>query len=119
LSRRASQDPAADRRRTAGAQEHHAAVRQNLGRHIDAGALEELTLTTNGSQLTRFASRAADCGVRASTCRSTRWIRTSSKITRWGDLARCWTASAAQEAGLKIKINMVALKGFNEHRDPR
>jgi cyclic pyranopterin phosphate synthase len=57
---------------------------ENLSRHLKSGALEELTLTTNGSQLERYASQLADHGVRASTCRSTRWTRASSRTSPAG-----------------------------------
>lgn len=94
-------------------------VRQ-VGRHIDAGRMDELTLTTNGSQLARFSSELYDCGVR----RINVSIDTLNpdkfrQITRWGDLGKVLEGvRAAQAAGLKIKINAVALKGFNDSEIP-
>jgi cyclic pyranopterin phosphate synthase len=93
---------------------------RSLGRHIATGALNELTLTTNGSQLARFASELVDCGVR----RVNVSVDTLDKdkfraITRWGDLTRVLAGvDAAQAAGLKIKINVVALRGVNEQEIP-
>jgi cyclic pyranopterin phosphate synthase len=89
---------------------------RNLSRHLKTGALEELTLTTNGSQLAKYASELVDCGVR----RINVSIDTLDKdkfraITRWGDLDKVIGGlDAAQAAGLKIKINAVALRGVNE-----
>jgi cyclic pyranopterin phosphate synthase len=94
-------------------------VRQ-VGRHIDAGRMDELTLTTNGSQLTRFASELHDCGVRRiNVSIDTLDPDKFAKITRWGDLGKVLDGvRAAQAAGLKIKINAVALKGFNDTEIP-
>jgi cyclic pyranopterin phosphate synthase len=62
---------------------------EQVGRHIDAGRMDELTLTTNGSQLTKHASELDCTAFAASTSRSTRSIPTSSReITRWGDLGK-------------------------------
>ena len=89
---------------------------RSLSRHLATGALEELTVTTNGSQLARYAQELADCGVRRinvsiDTLDPDRF-RT---ITRWGDLSKVMEGlDAAQKAGLQIKINAVALKNFNE-----
>jgi cyclic pyranopterin phosphate synthase len=89
---------------------------RNLSRHLKTGALEELTLTTNGSQLAKYASELVDCGVK----RINVSIDTLDKdkfraITRWGDLDKVIGGlDAAQAAGLKIKINAVALRGVNE-----
>ena len=90
---------------------------RSLGRHLEAGALKELTLTTNGSQLARFASELAQCGVkRVNVSLDTLDAEKFRKITRWGDLAKVIGGiDAAQAAGLKIKINVVALRGVNEH----
>jgi cyclic pyranopterin phosphate synthase len=91
-----------------------------LSRHLKSGALEELTLTTNGSQLAKFASELAAHGVRrinvsVDTLDAARF----KQITRWGDLAKVKEGiRAAQAAGLAIKINAVALKGVNEQEIP-
>ncbi len=93
---------------------------RELSRHLRTGALEELTLTTNGSQLARFADELADCGVRRiNVSLDTLDPQKFRAITRWGDLAKVSGGlDAAQRAGLKIKINAVALKGFNEEEIP-
>ncbi|WP_299814908.1 GTP 3',8-cyclase MoaA [uncultured Roseibium sp.] len=90
---------------------------RGLGRHLDSGALEELTLTTNGSQLSRFAGELYDCGVRRiNVSVDTLDPQKFKAVTRWGDLGKVMDGiRAATEAGLKIKINMVALKDVNEH----
>jgi GTP 3',8-cyclase len=90
-------------------------VRQ-LSRHISSGALEELTLTTNGSQLARYADELADCGVRRiNVSMDTLDPEKFRAITRWGSIDKVLDGiAAAQKAGLKIKINAVALKGFND-----
>ena len=91
-----------------------------LGRHIEAGHLDELTLTTNGSQLARHASELYDCGVRRiNVSLDTLDADKFRTITRWGDLGRVLDGiEAAQKAGLRIKLNAVALKDFNEHEIP-
>ena len=78
--------------------------------------LEELTLTTNGSQLERYAQDLAACGVkRINVSLDTLDAAKFRAITRWGDLDRVMSGlKAAQRAGLSIKINAVALKGVNE-----
>ncbi|WP_430513322.1 GTP 3',8-cyclase MoaA [Pannonibacter phragmitetus] len=89
---------------------------RSLSRHLQSGALDELTLTTNGSQLARYATELADAGVRrlnvsVDTLDADRFRA----ITRWGDLPKVMEGiKAAKAAGLSIKINMVALKGVNE-----
>ena len=90
---------------------------RSLSRHLDSGALEELTLTTNGSQLTRFADELYDCGVRrVNVSLDTRDADKFHEITRWGDLEKVDAGiAAARKAGLHVKINMVALKGVNGH----
>ncbi|MFI5410160.1 GTP 3',8-cyclase MoaA [Kaistia sp. UC242_56] len=90
---------------------------RSLGRHIESGQLDELTLTTNGSQLARFASELADAGVRRiNVSIDTLDPARFRAITRWGDLDKVMAGlDAAQAAGLKVKINAVALKGVNEH----
>jgi cyclic pyranopterin phosphate synthase len=87
-----------------------------LSRHLSAGTLDEVTLTTNGSQLARFASELADCGVRrVNVSLDTLDQEKFRQVTRWGDLSIVLAGvDAAAEAGLKVKINTVALKGFNE-----
>ena len=94
-------------------------VRQ-LSRHLETGALEELTLTTNGSQLSRFAQELADCGVkRINVSLDTLDPDKFRTITRWGDFSKVMAGiEAAEAAGLKIKINAVALKGFNDTELP-
>jgi cyclic pyranopterin phosphate synthase len=87
-----------------------------MSRHLESGALKELTLTTNGSQLERFASDLAAAGVRRiNVSLDTLDEAKFAEITRWGRLPQVLKGiDAAQAAGLKVKINAVALKGFNE-----
>jgi cyclic pyranopterin phosphate synthase len=94
-------------------------VRQ-LSRHLDSGALKELTLTTNGSQLSRFAAELAACGVRRiNVSLDTLDADKFKTITRWGELSRVMEGlDAAQTAGIAVKINAVALKGFNDQEIP-
>ncbi len=94
-------------------------VRQ-ISRHLKSGALDELTLTSNGSQLERFAGELADCGVkRINVSIDTLDPDKFHAITRWGRLEKVMRGiDAAEEAGLKIKLNTVALKGFNEDEIP-
>ncbi len=89
---------------------------EDLSRHLETGALEELTLTTNGSQLRRFADQLYGHGVRRlNVSLDTRDAQKFKDITRWGELDKVLDGiKAAQDAGLAIKINMVALKNFNE-----
>ena len=93
---------------------------RSLSRHLDSGALEELTLTTNGSQLARFASELADCGVRRiNVSLDTLDAGKFKAITRWGDFDKVMGGlMAARSAGLKVKLNAVALKGFNDDEIP-
>ncbi|MFO1141105.1 MAG: GTP 3',8-cyclase MoaA [Amaricoccus sp.] len=87
-----------------------------MSRHLASGALDELTLTTNGSQLARHARDLADCGVRRvnvslDTLDPDRFAR----ITRWGRFAQVIDGiEAAAAAGLRVKINTVALRGVND-----
>jgi cyclic pyranopterin phosphate synthase len=87
-----------------------------LSRHLGSGALDELTLTTNGSQLPKYAQELKDAGVRRinislDTLKADRF----KAITRWGDFGQVMAGiEAAEKAGLAIKLNAVALKGFNE-----
>jgi len=88
-----------------------------MSRHLQSGALDELTLTTNGSQLHRFAAVLYQAGVRRinisiDTLDSDKFA----KITRWGKLQNVLRGiDAALAAGLKVKLNTVALKDFNEN----
>ena len=93
---------------------------RSLSRHLESGALDELTLTTNGSQLARFAGELADAGVRRiNVSLDTLDPDKFRTVTRWGDLDKVLDGiRAAQAAGLSIKINAVALKDFNEHEIP-
>jgi cyclic pyranopterin phosphate synthase len=89
---------------------------ERMGRHLGTGALDELTLTTNGSQLARFAKPLADAGVkRVNVSLDTLDEAKFKRITRWGRLAQVLDGiDAAQKAGLRVKINAVALKGTND-----
>ena len=93
---------------------------RSLSRHLVSGALGELTLTTNGSQLARFADELADCGVRRiNVSLDTLDPEKFRAITRWGDLGKVLEGiEAARAAGLAVKINAVALKGMNEDESP-
>src|SRR5271167_4085124 len=93
---------------------------RSLSRHLDSGALGELTLTTNGSQLARFAGELRDCGVRrVNVSLDTLDPKKFRAITRWGDLDKVLSGiEAAQAAGLSVKINAVALKNLNEDEIP-
>ncbi|RXV62122.1 GTP 3',8-cyclase MoaA [Roseovarius sp. A46] len=87
-----------------------------MTRHLETGALKELTLTTNGSQLGRFADDLYAAGVRRVNISLDTLDETKfADITRWGRLPQVLKGiDAAQAAGLRVKINTVALKGFNE-----
>ena len=88
----------------------------SISRHLKTGALKELTLTTNGSQLHRFAEQLAEIGIkRINVSIDTLNEEKFSQITRWGRLVQVLKGiDAALAAGIKIKINTVALKDFNE-----
>ncbi len=90
---------------------------EKLGRHLESGALEELTLTTNGSQLATHARSLVEFGVRRINVSMDSLDPDRFKaLTRIGDLGKVLGGiDAALEAGLKIKINAVALKGVNDH----
>ncbi len=92
------------------------ALIRSLSRHLAGGRLDELTLTTNGSQLTRFAAELADCGVkRINVSVDTLDPAKFKAITRWGELDKVLAGIAvARAAGIHVKINAVALKGVNE-----
>jgi cyclic pyranopterin phosphate synthase len=91
-----------------------------LGRHVADGTLDELTLTTNGSQLTRFAAELKDAGVRRiNVSLDTLSPERFADITRWGKLEPVLEGiEAALAQGLKVKINTVALRGVNEDEIP-
>jgi len=87
-----------------------------LGRHLESGALEELTLTTNGSQLAKHAADLAAIGVKRVNVSVDSLDETKFRaITRWGKLPQVLEGiAAARRAGLAVKINTVALKGVND-----
>jgi cyclic pyranopterin phosphate synthase len=89
---------------------------RGLSRHLKSGALEELTLTTNGSQLGRYAHELAALGVkRVNVSIDTLDPGKFTEITRWGKLDTVLDGvRAAKDAGIKVKINTVALKGVND-----
>ena len=93
---------------------------RSLSRHLASGALRELTLTTNGSQLARFAAELRDYGVRrVNVSLDTLDAAKFRAITRWGDLDKVLSGiEAARSAGLAVKINAVALKNLNEDEIP-
>jgi cyclic pyranopterin phosphate synthase len=88
----------------------------SLSRHLESGALKELTLTTNASQLEKYAAELKGHGVeRINVSLDTLDADKFRAITRWGDLAKVLAGiDAAQSAGLQLKINAVALKGVND-----
>jgi len=92
----------------------------SLSRHLRSGDLDELTVTTNGSQLAKYAAELKNYGVeRINVSLDTLDPEKFRAITRWGDLSRVIAGiDAAQAAGLKVKINAVALKGVNEDEIP-
>jgi len=89
---------------------------ESISRHLKTGDLKELTLTTNGSQLHRFAEKLSEIGIkRINVSLDTLNEQKFSTITRWGRLSQVLKGiDAALAAGIKIKINTVALKDFNE-----
>jgi cyclic pyranopterin phosphate synthase len=93
---------------------------RSLSRHLDRGALDEITLTTNGSQLERYAGDLAACGVkRVNVSLDTMDAGKFRAITRWGDLSKVMAGiERARSAGLAVKINAVALKGVNDGEAP-
>lgn len=90
---------------------------RSLGRYIDSGELDELTLTTNGSQLSKYSEDLYAAGVRRlNVSLDTLDAKRFNEITRWGNLDKVMAGlDAAQNAGLKIKINAVAVRGVNDH----
>ncbi|MGY3451562.1 GTP 3',8-cyclase MoaA [Bradyrhizobium sp. USDA 4353] len=93
---------------------------RSLSRHLKSGALNELTMTTNATQLAKYAAELADCGVRRiNVSLDTLDADKFRTITRWGDLDRVLAGiEAAQAAGIAVKINAVALKNMNEDEIP-
>jgi len=91
-----------------------------LSRHLGTGALRELTMTTNGTQLARFAGELADCGIRRINVSLDTLDPVKFKsITRWGELDKVKAGiEAALAAGIGVKINAVALKNLNEEEIP-
>ncbi|MEX0815794.1 MAG: GTP 3',8-cyclase MoaA [Dongiaceae bacterium] len=89
---------------------------RTLSRHRESGALDELTLTTNGSQLAKYAGELAALGVRrVNVSLDTLDAAKFAAITRWGRLDQVRGGiAAAKAAGLAVKINTVALKGVND-----
>ncbi|MBL96107.1 MAG: GTP 3',8-cyclase MoaA [Magnetovibrio sp.] len=89
---------------------------KDLSRHLDSGMLKELTLTTNGSQLPKYANELKNLGInRINVSLDTLDPTKFEKITRWGNIEKVLAGlDAAEAAGLKIKINTVVLKGFND-----
>ena len=94
---------------------------RSLSRHLATGALDELTLTTNGSLLSKFAGELADCGVkRINVSLDTLDADRFRAVTRWGEIDKVLAGiKAAQAAGLRVKINAVALKNTNEDELPQ
>ncbi|AML53231.1 GTP 3',8-cyclase MoaA [Falsihalocynthiibacter arcticus] len=90
---------------------------ESMSRHLKSGALDELTLTTNGSQLSKYAQELAGYGVkRINVSLDTLNEEKFAEVTRWGRLNQVLEGiEAALNAGLKVKLNTVALKGFNEN----
>jgi cyclic pyranopterin phosphate synthase len=88
----------------------------SISRHLKTGALKELTLTTNGSQLSKYAVELAALGVeRVNISLDTLDEEKFAKITRWGRLPQVMAGiDASLNAGIRVKINMVALKGVND-----
>ncbi len=89
---------------------------ESLSRHLRSGRLKELTLTTNASQLAKYASQLHAAGVRrVNVSLDTLDAAKFAAITRWGKLDQVLAGiAAAKEAGLAVKINTVALRGVND-----
>lgn len=94
---------------------------KSLSRHLQSGVLDEVTLTTNGSQLPKYAAELAAHGVRRiNVSLDTLDADRFRAVTRWGELDKVLAGiHAAQAAGLKVKINAVALRGVNEDELPQ
>ena len=88
----------------------------SVSRHLNDQKLKELTLTTNGSQLKKYANELFQAGVRrVNISLDTLDDEKFAKVTRWGRLSQVLEGiEAAQVAGLRVKINTVALKDFND-----
>ena len=88
-----------------------------IARHLETGKLRELTLTTNGSQLGKYAAKLSEIGVkRVNVSLDTLDSEKFKNITRRGNLNQVLESiDEASSAGLKIKINTVAMKGFNDN----
>jgi GTP 3',8-cyclase len=93
----------------------------SLSQHLRSGQLAELTLTTNGSQLEKYASELCAAGIRRiNVSLDTLDAEKFQAITRWGSLDKVLAGiDSAQAAGLRVKINAVALKGINENEFPQ
>ncbi len=89
---------------------------ENLSINLKTGTLEELTLTTNGSQLAKYAKDLSSCGIkRINVSLDTLDAKKFQDITRWGKLEQVlYGIDTALDAGIKVKINTVALKGIND-----
>lgn len=89
---------------------------KQLSRHLQTGILDELTLTTNGSQLSKYAKELSEIGVRRiNLSLDSLDARKFEAITRWGKLDKVMEGiQIARAANLAIKINCVALKGIND-----
>ncbi len=89
---------------------------RNLSRHLDSGDLDELTVTTNGSQLSKYATELASYGVRRINVSMDSLLPEKfASITRWGKFDKVMAGlEAAKDAGIQVKINCVALKGVND-----
>jgi cyclic pyranopterin phosphate synthase len=94
---------------------------RSLARHLDAGTLDELTLTTNGTQLARYADELRAIGVkRVNVSLDTLIPEVSRALTRRGDFSKVMQGiDAAQKAGLSVKINAVALQNVTDREAPR
>lgn len=94
---------------------------RRLGRHLDSGAMDELTVTTNGTQLYRYAQDLKAIGVeRINVSLDTLDPEAFQRLTRWGRIEKVLDGlAAAKRAGLEVKINAVALKDVNEHEFDR
>jgi cyclic pyranopterin phosphate synthase len=92
-----------------------------LGRHVAGGALQELTLTTNGSQLAKHAAALREAGIRRiNVSLDTLEAEKFHALTRWGRLEQVMEGlDAATREGLQVKINAVALRGVNENEFDR
>ncbi|VAW23420.1 Cyclic pyranopterin phosphate synthase (MoaA) [hydrothermal vent metagenome] len=90
---------------------------ERISKYLSDGSLNELTLTTNGSQLKRYAKQLVDNGIkRINVSLDTKDSEKFTRITRRGKLEQVLEGiDAADAAGLKIKLNMVAMRDFNEH----